>query len=360
MAASKGTFALLYSLFRLFGYFPYNWSVGNLKEAQANPRFRSADLKKSVPWVIWSISITVFIIILVLFDIVSAWNTRRGNHLGVETMEFAHLSYDVITSILVIILQIILFLQSDKVAEYMKYILQYQDEITWNKRATVVLVLIVSVMMVLSVAALTTMTVNSYTVMTVICSCFKTCLGAILLTFIGVLYHTNMTFIEWRLVVVFEQYCIKYKQLRCTEKSTVDFKKNSYSETIGASPVKSTPFDSAANPRFAFLPVPNTLHKHHKDSHFNKDYADISVCKTEHEFLRVYEFIILVNRYFGLPLIIAVYWLLLWLLLSTFYITCWGIVGINQRILSVTNLSISVSLTLYIINSTSGVSDQVS
>ncbi|KAA0187496.1 Gustatory receptor 5 [Hyalella azteca] len=102
-------------LLRIFGYLPYKWKAQDVspKKGQVAENF---SLVKSNKWNVWSAALTLGLSSVMFLDIYESIFKSRVNQLNYSTLRVFHTIYDVTMALSVALIQVLCFIQRDKLA----------------------------------------------------------------------------------------------------------------------------------------------------------------------------------------------------------------------------------------------------
>ncbi|KAA0202957.1 Gustatory receptor 16 [Hyalella azteca] len=105
----------LHFMLRIFGYMPYKWNTQEVspKKGQVAENF---SLVKSKKWSVWSATLTLGLSSVMCLDIYESIFRSRVNQLNYSTLRVFHTIYDVTMALAVALIQVLCFIQKDKLA----------------------------------------------------------------------------------------------------------------------------------------------------------------------------------------------------------------------------------------------------
>lgn len=92
---------------RLFGFLPYTWKVSDHNDQ------RFVVFTKSFPWLVWSTFVLVVVFALMILDLYWAVAEPRGGFMGYKALILSQMLFDIVTAVTVGVLEFLFWLKGD-------------------------------------------------------------------------------------------------------------------------------------------------------------------------------------------------------------------------------------------------------
>ena len=336
--SKKMPFAFI--LGRALGFFPYTWKTERQpNSSKLDETFYTVSLKKSFGWNVWSVLVLTGCLLLMIVDIISSINEPRGKIGGTKTAEVAQMINDVFSAITVSLTLIICWSQRSISAEYIMYILRKNTRFpSWTADATALFIFVMFICAPLNCCMYAGYVFKSYSVISKVTMSAKIIIGFCLILFIAITYRCNMIHITKNLEEAFERYLLTPDELNhCNDGDDTDSAIFVFKKTHR---------------------IPNTVDSSNGSSEIEKKlylktkYLNSVFMKTKKEIVHCHQLHAYTNTYMEKPMPIVLFSLILWILVSSFFILMWSELTLEGQLISVIHLTEATILLFFILNST--------
>ncbi|KAA0187999.1 Gustatory receptor 8 [Hyalella azteca] len=333
---------------RIFGILPYKL-VGLRSGRVCSSKPTKMKLKKYRTWQIWSVFLMIAMCVLMGIDIYYATAEPRGALVGFQTMVITHYVYDLGSAVTVAALQVIFWWQGDQLARILNRTNRLGDRIRWSNSVTVFVMAIIVAPSVTNSLVLIMFLEDYVSTLALVALGIKVTSVAFSFLIIGIIYHYGMQVIASHLAIILQPIIDAIKPEVRGQKSDHNlFTLTNYGWEVNDTLDQRTEFQDqimiAENTTNSNVAITQTVRSKCTWKEYDIKYWKDSI-------LNAYCIHADLKRYCELPLAIVMFCLLIWLLTSAFYITSWGVLRMEQRILSTCYMIVGTAPVFYLLNS---------
>ena len=330
----------LLTVVRALGFFPYTWKTEKQRSsAKLDETYSSISLKKSFAWGVWSVLVLIGSSSLMIVDIASSITEPRGKIVGTKTAEVAQMINDIVSAITVSLLLIISWSQRSMIAEYVMYFSRKNAPFpSWTVDATALFIFIMFICAPLNCFMYAGYVFKSYSVISKVTMSAKMIIGFFLTLFAAITYRCNMIHITKNMEEAFELYLLTADEIYHHDES-----------------------DDTDSAIFVFKKtyrIPDTKDSSNGSSELeNKLYPETKCLnsifmKTKKDIVHWLQLHAYTNKYLEKKIPIVVFSLIIWILVSSFFILMWSELTLEGQLLSVIHLTEATIPLYFILNST--------
>ena len=371
--------SLTYKFFRFFGLFPYTWC--DVYDVGVGPKSRPGciSLKKSIIWKGWSFILTILIVSVAILDLYNAIKSPRGQVNNSQTLLVAHLIYDIITALGVVILQVSCWWHSEHLAEVVCLASEICREIRlevvpfWKNYTTIMLCLFSSTSLGITLYCYIFGWYSHFYITSLISLCLRHLIFDSLMTCIAVIYHHNIEVAAHMLRTTVRPL------IEQTKEDTIGDEDNRGGSTVNPwSKYREddcTKVQEEASDAHAVKIIPLTIDNQtisHKSVLTIKEIHDqnlekcakkglvIDFEKMESDIIKIFKYQRGFNEFISVPVAATMAVLITAVLVSCFYSSLWAYIDEIGHMLTFSHIMISVVPAIYISNIPSCYSKQAS
>ena len=335
---SKNIF-FFFTLMRVLGFFPYTWKTKKQRNSAKLDETRvSISLKNSLGWNVWSLLLLIGCLLLMIVDIISSINEPRGKIVGMKTAEVAQLINDVVSAITVSLTLVICRIQRSMVAEYFMYFARKNAPFpSWTADVTALFIFIMFICAPLNCFMYAGYVFKSYSVISKITMSAKLIVGFYITALVAISYRCNVIHVAKNMEEAFERYLLTPVEL------------NHFNDV-----------DDTDSTIFVFKEthrIPNTVDSSSGASELKKKLYPESKCQnsifmnTKKDIVHCHQLHAYTNKYLEKLMPLAVFTLIIWILVSSFFILMWSELTLEGQLLSVIHLTEATIPLFFILNS---------
>ena len=339
-----------FSFKRILGFFPYTWKV---EEQKPTPndfyRRHKLRLRKSAAWTLWSIFVTVVTSFMMFFEIFWIFKQSRGQFLHSSTFLLVQKIYDIVTALAVLSLQIINWLNSEKLANYILKFYKYDGpDIKGKKFSMAFLLLMFCVVIPVNSVAYFQYLAKEIHWLSMASFAYKSLVSVVLILSAVLSYESCMGYIAQNLDPILT-WLEDEQQWNETVQNERKARYRTKSHIFCCKPTNET--------------NPVTYNQYKKvDPYSPINYTEFTpdFDKIETTILHYFDIQNEVNDYLGTPIILVMSCLMVWMLANTFNISMLNQLPEILKLISIVNLVETTTTIIFISNSTNHLSKTVS
>lgn len=327
----------IYMFIRILGFFPYKWWIELIEDKETGNHIPTLKLQKSYGWRIWSYFALIFVITTMILDIYYAVADPRGRILGFKTMVIAHMVFDIVCAITTILLQITLWWKSDMIADFLKFSESTNINVQWTSLLTSVYFVAYMIVNITSGTLMLPVLIPETTVISTIVLSIKNLWVNILMFFIGAQYYESMLFLSNQFKDIFEP----------LEKKCHNILNGPRSESSSPEKSATAPDNPPITNKISTLSLSQSVDNTPECISLDTDIGCMQL-----RVIHLFRMKKLSKAYSDYPLALTMTNLVVYLVMSAFYISLWNSLPWRLQVISLACFLTSVCTISFTLNST--------
>ena len=340
MLNSSRKHVCLFGAARIMGCFPFVCKIRNNKISSCSksaPR-PGCRLELSYWWLGWSVIFTVLNTAIMVLDSYFAVSQPRQSTAKFHTLGVIHMMFDVTSDLTVIVVQIACVVNSVIIKHITQHLSDYSLATVWEGHMYVYMIL----MLVFTGSVLTASVLSGNALAPLIVVDYKITIIICLLIYIGLLYRNNLDYLKVKLLIIFEPYINEYKDIQIGKQHLC---KNNFNRSMSRE--WGEKYNINSNIKTLKLKTSSGNNNLYCNFH-NLRQKNIS-----QELLDLFEIHKMVKDYVAVPIVCLMVALVIWLIISAFYVSLWNDLSWVSRWASLSHLAISLTAVCYFVDASS-------